>query len=93
LIAEAFGGLPIDRAIIDGEVCVIANGRTDFAALQAELGSGRQRSLVFYAFDLLFLDGFDLRGLPQIDRKRVLQSLFRRTAHDPAAALQRAPHH
>lgn len=76
LIAEAFEGLPIDRAIIDGEICVIKDGRTDFSALQAELGSGRQRSLVMYCFDLLFLDGFDLRQSPQIERKRILKSLF-----------------
>jgi ATP-dependent DNA ligase len=51
LIAEAFEGLPIERGIFDGEVCVVKDGRTDFSALQAELSSGRQRALEFYAFD------------------------------------------
>ena len=41
LIAESFEGLPIDRAIVDGEVVVIKDGRTDFGALQAELAAGR----------------------------------------------------
>jgi bifunctional non-homologous end joining protein LigD len=76
LIAEAFEGLPIERAIVDGEVCVVRDGRTDFGALQAELAAGRQRSLEFYAFDLLYLDGFDLRKSPQIERKRILEMLF-----------------
>ncbi len=47
-IAEGFDGLPIERMIVDDEICVIKDGRTDSSALQAELASGRQRSLVFY---------------------------------------------
>jgi bifunctional non-homologous end joining protein LigD len=78
LIAEAFD-LPVERAIFDGEVVVIKDGRTNFSELQAELASGRQRAMVFYAFDLLFLEGFDLRGSPQIERKRVLKMLFDET--------------
>lgn len=79
LIAESFEGLPIDRAIFDGEVVVIKDGRTDFGALQAELAAGRQRSIVLYLFDLLFLDGFDLRKSPQLERKRILKSLYDET--------------
>jgi bifunctional non-homologous end joining protein LigD len=37
-------------------------GRTNFSELQAALASGRQGSMEFYAFDLLFLEGFDLRN-------------------------------
>jgi bifunctional non-homologous end joining protein LigD len=67
LIAESFS-IPVERAIFDGEVVVIKDGRTNFSELQAALASGRQRSMVFYAFDLLFLEGFDLRKSPQIER-------------------------
>jgi bifunctional non-homologous end joining protein LigD len=56
------------QAIIDGEVVVIHEGRTDFSELQAELAAGRQDRLVYYAFDLLWRDG-DLRRLPQIERQ------------------------
>jgi bifunctional non-homologous end joining protein LigD len=77
-IADAFG-IPVERAIFDGEVVVIKDGRTNFSELQAELASGRQGAMVFYAFDLLFLKGFDLRGSPQIERKRVLKLLFDET--------------
>jgi bifunctional non-homologous end joining protein LigD len=78
LIADAFA-IPVERAIFDGEVVVIKDGRTNFSELQAALASGRQRGMAFYAFDLLFLEGFDLRGSPQIKRKRVLKLLFDET--------------
>jgi bifunctional non-homologous end joining protein LigD len=60
-------------------VVVVHDGRTNFSELQADLAAGRQRRMVFYAFDLLFLDGFDLRKSPQIERKRVLKMLFEET--------------
>src|SRR6476661_617280 len=64
------------QAIIDGEVVVIKGGRTNFSELQAELSAGNQDRLVFYAFDLLYLNGLDLRRTPQIERKRVLRDLI-----------------
>ena len=64
------------QAILDGEVVVVEDGRTNFSELQAELAAGRQDRLVFYAFDLLWRDGDDLRKLPQIERKRALLRLF-----------------
>src|SRR3954452_1790820 len=74
---EIAGALAISgEAIIDGEVVVIEDGRTNFSELQAELAAGRQGRLVYYAFDLLWLDGKDLRKLPQIERKAMLEGLF-----------------
>jgi bifunctional non-homologous end joining protein LigD len=64
------------QAIIDGELVVIKDGRTNFSELQAELAAGRQDKMVFYAFDLLYLNGFDLRGARQIDRKAALEKLL-----------------
>lgn len=64
------------QAIIDGEVVVVHEGRTNFSELQAELARGDQDRLLYYAFDLLWLDGKDLRKLPQIERKAILQGLF-----------------
>jgi bifunctional non-homologous end joining protein LigD len=63
------------QAIIDGEVVVIHEGRTNFSELQAELAKGDQDRLVYYAFDLLWRDG-DLRKLPQIERKQALLDLL-----------------
>jgi bifunctional non-homologous end joining protein LigD len=63
--------------VLDGEVVVQSpDGTTDFGALEADLGAGRDDRLVFFAFDLLYLDGFDLRRVPLLDRKRVLQTLM-----------------
>jgi bifunctional non-homologous end joining protein LigD len=51
-------------AIIDGEVVVpAANGSTDFSVLQNEL-KGKSNKIVLVAFDLLYLNGYDLRKLP-----------------------------
>jgi bifunctional non-homologous end joining protein LigD len=63
------------QAIIDGEVVVIYDGRTNFSELQAELAAGKQDRLVYYVFDLLWRDG-DLRRLPQIERKQILSDLL-----------------
>ena len=63
------------EAIIDGEVVVTHEGRTNFSELQAELAAGRQDRLVYYAFDLLWRNG-DLRNLPQIERKQALPELL-----------------
>ena len=55
---EIAGALAISgEAIIDGEVVVVHEGRTNFSELQAELAAGRQGRLVYYVFDLLWRDG------------------------------------
>jgi bifunctional non-homologous end joining protein LigD len=73
---EIAGALAIPgEAIVDGEVVVVHEGRTNFSELQAELAAGRQGRLVYYAFDLLWRDG-DLRKLPQIERKQRLLDLL-----------------
>jgi bifunctional non-homologous end joining protein LigD len=73
---EIAGALAIPgQAIVDGEVVVVHEGRTNFSELQAELAAGRQGRLVYYAFDLLWRDG-DLRKLPQIERKQMLVDLL-----------------
>ncbi|WFU20778.1 hypothetical protein [Bradyrhizobium sp. CB3481] len=63
------------EAIIDSEVVVVHEGRTNFSELQAELAAGRQDRLVYYAFDPLWRDG-DLRKFPQLERKQVLLDLL-----------------
>ena len=73
---EIAGALAIPgEAIIDGEVVVVHEGRTNFSELQAELAAGRQGRLVYYAFDLLWRNG-DLRKRPQIERKQLLLDLL-----------------
>jgi bifunctional non-homologous end joining protein LigD len=78
VIAGAFD-IPVERAILDGEIVVVKDGRTSFSELQAELAKGNQDCLLFYAFDLLYLEGFDLRKAPLVERKRILKMLFDET--------------
>jgi bifunctional non-homologous end joining protein LigD len=69
--------LPARTAIIDGEAVVYgATGLPDFQALRRELGKYQTGRLVYHAFDLLYLDGFDLRDAPYLERKRMLQALL-----------------
>src|SRR3954463_3796166 len=63
-------------AIIDGEVVVpAADGATDFSVLQNEL-KGRSKQIVLVAFDLLYLNGYDLRRLPLFERKVQLKKII-----------------
>jgi bifunctional non-homologous end joining protein LigD len=76
-LAVALGSLPTHAAILDGEVIVpTKEGLSDFGALESELGASRSERLVYYVFDLLYLDGIDLRDAMLIDRKRVLRKLL-----------------
>jgi bifunctional non-homologous end joining protein LigD len=76
IAADAFF-IKANSAIIDGEVIVqAADGTSDFAVLQKELRSARHSDrIVMYAFDLLFLNGHDLRQLPLVQRKDLLRKL------------------
>ena len=66
-------------AILDGEVVVpAADGTTDFSVLQNEL-KGRSTKIVMVAFDLLYLNGYDLRKLPLSERKARLKKLIAET--------------
>lgn len=66
-------------AIIDGEVVVPAtDGTTDFSVLQNEL-KGRSKKIVLVAFDLLYLNGYDLRKLPLFERKAQLKKIIAET--------------
>jgi bifunctional non-homologous end joining protein LigD len=66
-------------AIIDGEVVVpTEDGTTDFSVLQNEL-KGRSKKIVMVAFDLLYLDGHDLRKLPLFERKALLKKIVSET--------------
>ena len=88
-IAEALARLPVESAWIDGEVVVLQkNGVSSFQALQNALSARPAANLHFYAFDLPYLDGHDLRQAPLVERKRLLERLL---AGAPAA-LHYSPH-
>jgi len=75
-ITDAVAGLGAERAVLDGEVAVLLpDGRTSFQALQNYMGGAAGGQLVYYAFDLLYLDGYDLSGAALEPRKAALQRL------------------
>ncbi len=76
-IIDAFKALPVSQALIDGELVVEnPSGVSDFSALQAALSEGQADRLLFYAFDLLYLNGFDLREVPLVARKSLLEAVL-----------------
>ncbi len=76
-IAAALSKLKLASALLDGEVVVLdAQGRTSFQQLQNGLGTG-STPLTYYVFDILELDGRDLRGEPLKRRKEILQRALR----------------
>lgn len=69
--------LPVDNAWLDGEVVVMeADGRTSFQALQNALSTDHSERLRYFLFDLPYVNGYDLRGAPLLERKRVLETLL-----------------
>jgi bifunctional non-homologous end joining protein LigD len=82
-IAAAMLKLNVRSAVIDGEAVVLDDmGRSNFAELQADLTRHGSEAAVMYAFELLFLDGEDLRAKPLADRREALGLLMR-----PASAV------
>ena len=76
-LAEAAKELPVESAILDGEVVVLdQKGGTSFADLQAAFQEGAKVELTYFAFDLLHLDGHNLRGLPLLQRKELLATIL-----------------
>jgi bifunctional non-homologous end joining protein LigD len=77
-VATQIQALPADTAILDGELVVLSpNGTTSFADLQAAFQDGVKKPLTYFAFDLLHLNGHNLRGLPLIERKTLLTQLLK----------------
>ena len=75
-IATAVAGLPAQNAYLDGELCgVLPDGTTAFNLIQNASDAG-EGSLIFFLFDLLFLNGENLTALPLVDRKSRLEKLL-----------------
>lgn len=76
-IAAALSHIPATELIVDGEV-ISANehGAANFSQLQDDLSKSRYDRMAYYVFDLLYLDGYDLRAVPLFQRKEALRELL-----------------
>ena len=84
-LASAVSQLPVETAVLDGEIVALdKEGRAHFSLIQPRIHLSRAKDIAaadqqipvyFYAFDLLYINGYNLMKFPLIDRKSVLQKL------------------
>lgn len=85
-LARAFEDLPVDTAVLDGEIVALdEKGHSHFHLIQPRIHLSRAKDIAmadeqipvyFYAFDLLYLNGYNLMKFPLIERKAVLRRLI-----------------
>lgn len=77
-VAQTLSKLKVKSAMIDGEVVVLDDqGRSDFQLLQNAASDKDYKRLLFFVFDLMFLNGEDLRSLPLVERKEKLKEILK----------------
>ena len=91
--ADAVAAFGMKNAWLDGEAVVFTDGgRTDFQALQNAFDSSFTGRIVYCLFDLLYLEGYDLRSTPLVERKRLLFSLVGEHAANGEGLLRYSDH-
>lgn len=89
-IAKSLGKLEVKQTWVDGEIVVLDDGgKSDFSKLKNALGDADPRNVFFFLFDILYLDGYDVMGCRQDDRKRLLESFL---GNDPPAYIKYSDH-
>ncbi len=73
-IAQAAAALPVETALLDGEIVAFKDGKPDFSTLKDAISTAGD--MTFFGFDLLHIDGEDLTALPNIQRKERLRPLI-----------------
>lgn len=80
-LLESMGKIKAENAIFDGEVVALdENGHSNFQKLQNALTTKKDQGLAYYIFDLLYLNGKDLRSTPLIERKEILKDLLKHSS-------------
>ena len=88
-VAQRLARLPVESATLDGELVALdRSGRSKFVLLQQSLDATRRQRLTFFVFDLLQLDGEDLRALPLDERRRRLLRMLRRAGATRSGAVR-----
>ncbi len=80
-LAQAISSLKLKSAQFDGEMIVVRDGRDDFNALQGRLSSENKDPALLILFDMPHLNGYSLRNVPLVDRKRLLETLLEEHDH------------
>ena len=76
-LSEEFAKLGIASAWIDGEIVVMnAKGLPEFQKLQGAFDSSKTRDIVYFAFDLPYFGGYDLRRVPPLERRALLKKIL-----------------
>jgi bifunctional non-homologous end joining protein LigD len=89
-LAAEIASLPAGGLVLDGEVVTLTKeGISDFGALKDALGRKDEKNLLYYVFDLLHLDGIDLRGSSLLRRKELLRGLLEKA---PSPRLRYTDH-
>lgn len=87
-IADDVNALPVKSALFDGEVVVLnQNGVTSFADLQAAFQDKEKKPLTYFVFDLLHLNGHNLRNLALEERKNILAGILSGTSVEDSIRL------
>jgi bifunctional non-homologous end joining protein LigD len=82
-LKKSLAGLPVDTAWFDGEVVVLnSRGLPDFNALQNAFDRRSTTNLTYFVFDLLYLNGYDLREVPLRARRALLAELIGEVSDD-----------
>jgi DNA ligase D-like protein (predicted ligase) len=88
--AKALAGIGLRATYLDGELCAVRpDGTTSFAELQEATDTRTTHNLIYFVFDLLFVNGKDLMPAPLLDRKGRLQALLK----DGPTFIQYSAHH
>jgi bifunctional non-homologous end joining protein LigD len=93
-VAQAAQKLPVRQALLDGEVIATrAPGKSNFQLLQNSLGGSAAANLVYFAFDVLYLDGWDLTRSPLRLRKELLKKILSQaSASETVTAVRYSDH-
>jgi bifunctional non-homologous end joining protein LigD len=91
--AIAKEGSSLPDTLMDGEIVALDhNGAPEFSALQAAISDGKTDNLIFFAFDLLFADGEDIRRVPLGERKERLKKLLEARAKGKSKVIRYVEH-
>ncbi len=76
-IAEAVKQIPCINTVVDGEVVLLdEDGKSNFQLLQNAIKGEQKAPFIYYLFDLLYIERFDIRDLPLLKRKAILKELL-----------------